>query len=323
MMRDRVIYFFNDFLPHYYRILAIIGVLFDKFMFTFPKFTANVVAFVTLLRGRCRLSKVVTSYLVAMAVADLLVVIFRVILQRVFGFYYSPECNVVDTIGYISVSCSVWLTVGFTLDRTVAICFQRLKTRYCTEKGAAIVIAVVSLLSVLTNIPWYFKYQPYFCVISYWFITSPVWQQFDWGHGFLTPIVPFVLILLLNAVTVRHILKASAVRRRLRGQQSGEKKDDPEMKNRKRSIILLFAISTSFVLFWIVRVFSLAVQRITGQYVGIPFDYVVVDTIGTMFQLFSSCTNMFIYAITQRKFREEMINVMKYPFVVIRNVIKS
>ncbi|XP_032882307.1 probable G-protein coupled receptor 139 [Amblyraja radiata] len=292
-------------------------------LFAFLKFTANVVAIVTLSRGRCGLSKGVTWYLVAMAVADLLVVVIQVILVNIINIYIPPECKIVNTVGYMSVACSVWLTVVFTFDRTVAICFQKLKTRYCTKKGAAVVIAAVSVLSVLTNIPWYFTYRSRFCMRSLDFITLPVWAAFDWGHRILTPLVPFVLILLLNAVTIRHILMASAVRRKLRGQHRGEGKDDTEMKNRRKSIILLFTISASFILLWTTRVVILSIQRITGQYMAQFVTNVVIDHLGTMLQLFSSCTNTFIYAVTQRKFREEVINAVKCPFKAILKFIKS
>ncbi|XP_032882304.1 probable G-protein coupled receptor 139 [Amblyraja radiata] len=258
-----------------------------------------------------------------MAVADLLVVVFQVILINLISGFPPPKCNIIYSAGYMSVACSVWLTVAFTFDRTVAICFEKLKTRYCTEKGAAIVIAVVSLLSVLTNIPWYFTYRSHSCSPSFEFAYSPVWAVFDWGHRILTPIVPFVLILLLNAVTVRHILMASVVRRKLRGQQSGERKDDPEIKNRRRSVILLSTISASFILLWVTRVVSLSILQITGRYVARFVSDVVVDRIGTMLQLFSSCTNMFIYAVTQRKFREEVTNIVNYPFKAILKFIKG
>ncbi|XP_051867181.1 probable G-protein coupled receptor 139 [Pristis pectinata] len=267
-----------------------------------------------------------------MAVADLLVVITQVILGPINNYYlhvsfffYTPGCNFSETSSAVAVASSVWLTVAFTLDRTVAICFQKLKTRYCTEKGAAIIITMVSVLSVLTNIPWYFMYPligTFVCQVSYAYYYSPVWQAFDWGHRILTPVTPFMLILLLNAVTVRHILMASVVRRKLRGQRNGEGKDDPEMKNRRRSIILLFTISASFILLWMTRVVILAIQRITGQYQAMTISYVVGEHLGTMLQLFSSCTNMFIYAVTQRKFREEAINAVKDPFMAILNFIK-
>ncbi|XP_060687131.1 probable G-protein coupled receptor 139 [Hemiscyllium ocellatum] len=264
-----------------------------------------------------------------MAVADLLVVIIQVILDKmnrsylhIVFFFYPPGCSIRDAIGSTAVSSSVWFTVAFTFDRMVAICFQKLKTKFCTERNAAVIITTVSLLSLLNKIPLYFKYEPYFCKITYEYFYYLVWIAFDWGDRILTPVLPFFLILLLNAVTVRHILLASAVRRKLRGQQNGDKPNDPEMKNRRRSIILLFAISGSFILLWITRIITLAVQRITGWYIGAPTGYWVGDCMGAMLQLSSSCTNMFIYAVTQRKFREEMLNTLKYPFITIQNSIK-
>ncbi|XP_078251365.1 putative G-protein coupled receptor 139 [Rhinoraja longicauda] len=258
-----------------------------------------------------------------MAVADLFVVVFQVILINIIHIYIPPGCKIVYTVGYMSVAYTVWLTVAFTFDRMAAICFQKLKTRYCTEKGAAMVIAVVSVMSVATNIPWYFTYRSRFCMASFDFMNSPVWAAFDWGHRILTPLVPFVLILLLNAVTVRHILMASVVRRKLRGQRSGEGKCDPEMKNRRRSIILLFTISASFILLWMTRVVILSIQRINGSYMAQYVSDVMLDHLGTMLQLFSSCTNTFIYAVTQRKFREEVINAVKCPFQATLKFIKS
>ncbi|XP_060687132.1 probable G-protein coupled receptor 139 [Hemiscyllium ocellatum] len=261
-----------------------------------------------------------------MAGADLLVVLIQVILDKLNRSYLHivffsnlPGCSIRDVIGSTAVSSSVWLTVTFTFDRMVAICFQKLKTKFCTERNAAVIITTVSLLSLFIKIPLYFKYETYYCKITYEYFYYLVWLAFDWGDRILTPVLPFFLILLLNAVTVRHILLASAVRRKLRGQPNGDKPNDPEMKNQRRSIILLFAISGSFILLWTTRVITLAIQRITGWYIGAPAGYWVGDHMGTMLQLSSSCTNTFIYTVTKRKFREEMLNTVKYPFITIQN----
>ncbi|XP_072122983.1 uncharacterized protein [Mobula birostris] len=288
MITDCIIYLLMGFRPHYYRILAVIGVL------------SNLAAIVTLSRGRCGLSKGVTCYLLAMAVADLLFVIFNIIPKVIYFYYKPPVCNIIKTMSYVSVASSVWLTVAFTLE-----------------------VAVVSLLSLFTNVPWYFTYKSYICWVSLDFIFSRMWQAFDWGHRVLTPVVPFLLILLLNVVTIRHILMASVARRRLRCQRNREEKDDQEMKNRRRSIILLFTLSASFILLWMTHVVILAVESISMQYFVMTPSYVVGQLVGIMLQSFSSCTNMFIYAITQRKFREEVKNVVKYPFRPILNFCRS
>uniref|UniRef100_UPI00398E715C probable G-protein coupled receptor 139 n=1 Tax=Pristiophorus japonicus TaxID=55135 RepID=UPI00398E715C len=310
----------------YYPLLAAVGV------------PVNLVTIVILSRGKCGLSKCVTRFLVAMAVADLLVVILDLILRHIpvvywrqFQFVRSlPVCNIHAVLLYAVTDCSVWFTVTFTFDRFVAICCQKLKTKYCTKKTAAVVLGTVTVLSGLKNIFWYFMLNrwyllvnvPWFCVVSVAVLYSPVWTAIEFLHNILTPGVPFVLILLLNAVTVRHILVASRARRRLRGPSSGERPRDPEMASRKKSIISLFVISGNFILLWAVfMLYSIYYRMWWFGYksVNIP-DY--VSALGFMLQMLSCCTNTGIYAVTQAKFRVQLKNLAKYPFTVLVKFIK-
>ncbi|XP_067837584.1 probable G-protein coupled receptor 139 [Heptranchias perlo] len=308
----------------YYPILAAIGV------------PANLVVIVILSRGRCGLSRCITYYLVSMAVTDLLVIITAVILNRIVGIYFSfsflsitPVCSLSFVLIYGVRDCSVWVTVVFTFDRFVAICCQKLKTKYCTEKMAAVVIGTICSLSCVRNIPWFFVYEPsfiinnipWFCKAKFIFYTSPVWAAFDWTHRILTPCLPFILILLLNAVTVRHILAAIRARRRLRAHSNGENQSDPEMESRRRSIILLFAISGSFILLWLLFLLTFLYVRIANvsYFSGSNFgdSLFILEESGFMLQLLSSCINPFIYAGTQSKFREELKTGVKYPLRLI------
>ncbi|XP_067837585.1 probable G-protein coupled receptor 139 [Heptranchias perlo] len=313
----------------YYPVFAAIGV------------PANLVAIVILSRGRCGLSRCITRYLVSMAVTDLLVVITAVILNRIRGIYFpitflttTPGCSASAVLTYAARDSSVWLTVAFTFDRFVAICCQKLKTKYCTEKTAAVVIGTVCVLSCLKNVPCYFIYEPlyimnnvpWFCSMKLIFYTSSGWAAFDWLDRILTPCVPFVLILLLNALTVRHILAANRARRRLRAHSNGENQSDPEMESRRKSIVLLLSISGSFILLWMTYVINLFYVRFTnGNYFsGSNFNdpRFILQESGYMLQLFSCCTNTCIYAGTQSKFREELKNAVKYPVNLIWKFIK-
>uniref|UniRef100_UPI00398F1B03 probable G-protein coupled receptor 139 n=1 Tax=Pristiophorus japonicus TaxID=55135 RepID=UPI00398F1B03 len=292
----------------------------------------NLVTIMILSRGKCGLSKCVTRYLVAMATADLLVVILDLILRHIpiryeeqFIFVYSiPLCNIHAVLLYAATDCSVWFTITFTFDRFVAICCQKLKTKYSTERTAAVVLGTVTVLSCLKNIPWYFMFSgwyvlgndPWFCDLYYTNYASLGWAVFELLHYILTPCVPFILILLLNALTVRHILMASRARRRLRGHSSGESPRDPEMESRRKSMILLFVISGNFILLWAIYMVVLVENRIgwISHSVYIP---VFVTELGYMLQQLSCCTNTGIYAVTQTKFREQWKNVLKYPFVLV------
>ncbi|XP_032890392.1 probable G-protein coupled receptor 139 [Amblyraja radiata] len=310
----------------YYTILAAIAV------------PVNLVAIVILARGECGLSRCITRYLVSMAVTDLLVIITAVILNRLSGIYFpgsilniTPVCSLSAAVTFAARVCSVWLTVSFTFDRFVAICCQKLKTKYCTERTATVVIITVCLLSCLTNIPWYFIHGPlyisgdvsWYCRLKKILYTSPIWRAFDALDRILTPCLPFLLILLLNALTVRHILAASRARERLRAASKAETQSDPEMESRRKSIVLLFSISGTFILLWMTYVVRFLYVRITNDasfksFTDPKFQF---QEAANMLQLLSSCTNTFIYAAVQSKFRDELKKAAKYPFTLIAKII--
>lgn len=286
-------------------------------------------------RGRCGLSQCITNYLLAMAGADLLVVIFDVVLYRISYIFFrgsfldvTPVCRIIIVLLNAATDSSVWLTVTFTFDRYVAVCCQKLKAKYCSRQTSAKVIASVCVISLLKCIPWYFVFGPRYtvssvpwdCVVKPVYFSSPGWAVFAWLHRAFTPFLPFALILILNILTVRHVLEASRARRSFRNHSGGEKDDDPEMRNRRKSMVLLFAISGSFILLWMFEIMYFIYVRITGvfYYKG-PHDPVfILQQTSRMLQLLSCCTNTCIYAITQTKFREELKNAILYLVVRIK-----
>ncbi|XP_043539621.1 G-protein coupled receptor 15-like [Chiloscyllium plagiosum] len=301
----------------------------------------NLEVIVILSRERCGLTRCITYYLVFMAVTDLLVIITAVILNRIVGIYFpfsvlyvTPVCSVNFALMAGSSDCSVWATVVFTIDRFVAISCPKLKTRYCTEKVAAVVIGAVCGISCIKNTFWYFIYEPlytignapWFCKIKSIFYTSPAWAAFDWIDRISTPCLPFVLILLLNAVTVRQILKAVRIRKRLHVGKQGENQNDTEVRNRRKSIILLFCISGNFLLLWLLYFLTFLYVRIANvsyfsgsNYKESNFN---LEESGYMLQILSSCINPFIYAATQSKFRNELWSGIKVSINFVVKILK-
>ncbi|XP_067910327.1 probable G-protein coupled receptor 139 [Heterodontus francisci] len=321
----RIYYALVIFQHMYYPMLAIVGV------------PVNLLTIGILSRGKCGLSKCVTRYLVAMATADLLVIILDLLLRHIpivyrehFQFLQNsiPVCSIHSVLVYAATDCSVWFTVTFTFDRFVAICCQKLKSKYCTEKTAAVVLGTVTVLSCFKNISWYFTLTgqyplanlPWFCYVKEDAVVSQLWGVIELLHHILNPGVPFVVILLLNALTVRHILVSSRRRRRLRAHSSGESRRDPEMESRRKSIILLLVISANFILLWVVfTVFSIWNRMWFFGYDSV-FPPVFLLELGFMLQLLSCCTNTMIYAVTQTQFRQQLKNVLKYPLHQLLNL---
>ncbi|XP_067883193.1 probable G-protein coupled receptor 139 [Heterodontus francisci] len=325
---------FNDF-----NVLSAAGSTFIFLNLCRLRRNINLVTISILSRKKCGLSKCVTFYLVAMAAADLLVVIFDLILRHIpivylkhflFLKYSIPVCNIHAALLFAATDCSVWFTVTFTFDRFVAICRQKLKTKYCTRKTSAIVLGTVTVLSCLKNISRYFmlsgqyglRNEPWFCFATTSVLYSQFWTIIEFLHYILTPFVPFLVILVLNVLTVRHIVVSSRAHRRLRAHSSGESSRDSEMESRRKSIILLLVISANFILLWAV----LMVYSIWNRmwYLGNGSEYIPVflQEIGFMLQLLSCCTNTCISAVTQNQFREQLKTVLKYPFSPIIKLIQ-
>ncbi|XP_038671308.1 probable G-protein coupled receptor 139 [Scyliorhinus canicula] len=265
-----------------------------------------------------------------MAVADLLVVIFDIILLRINEYYFpnsflffTSVCSFHYVLIRAVTDISVWLTVAFTFDRFVAICFQTLKIRYCTETTAALCIGAICMLFLMKNVPWYFIFEPYTtignvswgCQQKLEYYTLPAWVAFSWIDRSFTPLLPTFLILLLNALTVGHILMASRIRRRLRGSKNETNNNDQEMQNRRKSVILLFAISGNFILLWMTYViFFLLIQFANHKYLtSFNSPVAIADYTSFMLLLLSCCTNTCIYAVTQSKFREDLKNLITFP----------
>ncbi|XP_038630626.1 neuropeptides capa receptor-like [Scyliorhinus canicula] len=275
-----------------------------------------------------------------MAVTDLMVMVIAVGINRITVVYFpssllfiTPMCSLRIVLIYVAVDSSVWITVAFTFDRFMAICCQKLKIKYCTEKMAVRVIGIVCILTCIKNTFLYFVYEPlyisndvpWFCVLKLMFYSSPAWVAYDLIRSILMPCLPFLLILLLNALTIRHIIAANRARRRLQANSTGENKSDPEMKKRKRSMVLLFAISGSFILSYLlffVMILYIRIAKVNyfsgSGSSGSTFN---LEEGAYMLQYLSSCVNPFIYAGTMSKFRAELKNGLKLPVKLIVKIV--
>ncbi|XP_069752345.1 cysteinyl leukotriene receptor 1-like [Narcine bancroftii] len=289
-------------------------------------------------RRRCGLSRCVTRYMVAMAAADLLVMIFDLTLMHIpivfpYNFRFMlllPVCNIHSALIYAVRDASVWFTVAFTFDRFVAICCQKLRTKYCTEKTAAMVLGTLTAFVCLKDTTWYFMEMkvyrlgknPGFCGVENGVTYSVVWGTIELLHYIFTPFIPFFLILFLNALTVRNILVVSRARRRLRSQVHSGSSKDIEMESRRKSIVLLFVISGNFIFLWTMFTINVMLRRLFWLGIRVNNTNVVVHELGFMLQLLSCCTNTITYSMTQDNFRKQLKGMAKYPFSRIAGIIK-
>ncbi|XP_072345190.1 probable G-protein coupled receptor 139 [Scyliorhinus torazame] len=299
----------------FYHTLAVLGI------------PANLVTLMILRLKDCGLCKRTTIYLVAMVSADLLVLIFLVLINHILAprvpqaFYLNSLVYGLNSIMSVAVTnCSVWLTVSFTFDRFVAICCQSFKIRYCAPKSAALIVGAIYLGTYLRSIPNFFTNVHYYDHEELETKTRNAdntdsihaWRVFYWVKLILNPLVPYFAVILLNLLTVRHVLAASEVRRAFRG--DGQSSGDPEMQNRRKALVLLTAASASFILLWMPTIGLFLFSRITATYSFHDFKepVAVIHELADMLSTLNCCTSTCMYALTQSKFRAELRRAVRY-----------
>lgn len=283
--------------------------------------SANTITFLIILRRNCMLSKSSTFYLMAISVADNLVLIFIVILELSLKYHqqepfwsYEPWCNLRDIFTYGAYNASTWLVVVFTVERFIAIHTWKMKTKICTPKYAAWTIMAVFFFSHLFSIPYYWSNASIHnnnqtrCIYNQeappYFIRTLVWLQ-----TFQAYIFPFLIILTLNGLTLRLISLSNRVHVTA-DLTSRINKVMPLLRSRKRkSVVLLVTVSMSFVLLSVPRAITQIILRTTHMYTLDRNDYnlginVAADA-GTMLCLSNAAANMYLYVCTQSKFRQE------------------
>ena len=295
---------------------------------------ANIITFLIFWRRNCMLSRSSTFYLMAISVADILVLVFIVVLELTVKYHQQepfwsiqPWCSLRDIFSYGANNASTWLVVAFTAERFVAIHTWNIKIRLCNSRSALWIITTIFLLSHLLAIPYYWSNASvaiskdnqtrWVCIYRYeapsHFVHALVWAQ-----TLLTYVLPFLIILSLNGLTVRQISLSNRVHITT-GLASGVYRVTPLLRSRKRrSVVLLMTVSMSFVLLSVTRSITQIILRTTHYYGQDRNNYTlqinIAADIGSMLSLSNAAVNMYLYACTQARFRQEYIAYVQQVF---------
>ncbi|XP_072538719.1 probable G-protein coupled receptor 139 [Salminus brasiliensis] len=303
----------------YYPVLATIGI------------PSNVVCFLIFWRRKCMLSRSSALYLMAIAAADTAVLMFIAVLELSVKYYTvepfwsrEPWCSMRDVFNYGAFNASTWLVVAFTAERFLAITTWSLKNRVCNPRCALRVIGIIFLVGHLLAVPYYWAYvsiykqdvQRWLCIYR---PNSPIEYALTMVsiQTTLSHILPFIFIGLLNGLTLRQISLSNRVHAATETCKSASGfKVAPLLRSRKRkSVVLLVTVSMTFVLLSITRSITQLILHTTDLHMNrddYTLDINIAADIGTMLSLTNAAVNMYLYACTQTKFRQEVIASVKY-----------
>ncbi|XP_042236094.1 thyrotropin-releasing hormone receptor-like [Homarus americanus] len=181
-------------------------------------FVGNLLSCVVFLNTRLRMRSS-SYYLAALAIADVtyLFILFLVWLDLLgFNtFNVNVMCQLEIYLGSVSSSLSVWLTVAFTVERFIAVQYPLQRPTVCTVHRAKTIIMLLSGFSVTVHL--------------YVFVTAGVIVHQDerdpkcnlrmdyrglmnvinWIDTLLTLVIPFIMIVVMNTLIARQLIKFS------------------------------------------------------------------------------------------------------------------
>ncbi|XP_063810913.1 probable G-protein coupled receptor 139 [Pseudophryne corroboree] len=293
---------------------------------------ASLVTMAVLWRGSLDMTKSIVYYLVALALANLLLILVVTIFRDIFYFYVDitlwwpqPSCGVSNWIYFTCVYSLTWLTVAFSVDRYVIVCCMKLKLRFCKPSVTRWVIVGVYVGAFLVAMPTFWMYVPvlttrpdgsvfHICSLHRNLSSIPFLSVYDHIQTTVWIILPLISLVLTNGLTVWYITITTRTRQSLKVGSAGNQGDDPEVGRRKKSVTLLAMISLSFLGHWLPKMVVKVIERFTYPPVN-RYDFYhpvnVTRMLCNMLIVFSSFSNVCIYSLTITKFRQELFRGAK------------
>ena len=282
----------------------------------------NGMSLVVLRKKSMQTSTSTYSYLSALAVCDMCVLMFTMLLlwndieppkREVqkwpwVGGIYPYLFPIIHPAAFTFQVTSVWLTLAFTIDRYIMICHPFTAKKFCRPSRARIVIAGVFLAGVLFNIPKFFEYRTISVTLSQnitrigydltTFGRSHLFRELfhSWFYIAFVFAVPFLCLAVLNAFLMYAVHKSMS---------KGRNMNVVEKKRNDTTIMLISIV----VVFFVCQTPAL-VSRAIWAFQSNPeaFKHMALyslNEIGNFLIILNSSINLVPYYFFGKRFRNE------------------
>ena len=193
---------------------------------------------VVVLTGKIYNASSTYVYLIALAVSDSLLLVTALVLSLNDIFTETMEYNrnisefIAFTFPYISPLCntfqtiSIWLTLGFTVDRYIMICHPFQGVKFCSRKRAVLVVLGLHILGVMFTLPQFFEKKTVVKYIEGHKIIAVDYTTFGKSQGYLSGVhlwaylififvLPCVTLAVLNFLLILAVKKSRSTERRM------------------------------------------------------------------------------------------------------------
>ncbi|KAG9340427.1 hypothetical protein JZ751_021540 [Albula glossodonta] len=247
------------------------------------------------------------SYLLALAAADILVLLLIVFVDFlledfVLGAPLPPTLGkMVQVLEFCSLHTSVWITVPLTVDRYMAVCHPLRYHALSYPARARRVILAVYLGGLLSGAPYYWWPDLWWGVPKRAVSTGQ--QALVWVHCVTVYLVPCSVFCALN----------SAIVCRLRGRRSCFPLRACYSTGKTTAILL--AITSMFAVLWAPRVVVILYRLYSTSPAPGPARLLhLLADIANMLALLNTSINFFLYCFISRRFRSMAAAVLAATF---------
>ncbi|XP_063171110.1 probable G-protein coupled receptor 139 [Candoia aspera] len=251
---------------------------------------ANILTVIILSQLVARRQKSSYNYLLALAVADLLVLFFIVFVDFLLEDFIlkkkMPEIldKIIEVLEFSSIHTSIWITVPLTIDRYIAVCHPLKYHMVSYPARTRKVIVSVYIICFLTSIPYY--WWPNIWKEDY--TSTLVHHILIWIHCFTIYLVPCSIFFILNSIIVYKLRQKCNFR--LRGYSTG------------KTTAILFTITSIFAVLWAPRIIMILYHLYVSP-IHNSWSVHIVSDVANMLALLNTAINFFLYCFISKRFR--------------------
>ena len=261
-------------------------------------------------------------FIIALAVTDTSLLVLglgRYWVKNVFQFdirlTHMVACCTHTFLVYWLVHVCSWLVVGMTWQRTLVVVFPyNMVIKQCMRsRFPKLYIATVPLTLSFLNSYFFWTHRirdyhgSYRCVSKDGFQTfNHIWRWVDLA---LASIIPFTLIMMGNISIISKVIMASSQRRTLSA--ASRKGNSAQQQHESGMTVLLLMVSFIFLICTLpLSMYFVFFRYFMSGHAPTPTMRLLV-TMATFLSYVNNCINFYLYIISGKKFRAELMTMFK------------